>query len=395
MLTPSELYFAGASPLAPGAVHRAAPVPPVRHAPSLQLLAPGRRAAGLSHRRYEPPAFVSAGHLSPDGPIHGAAAQAGPWWRSRRSPIVLTSIGGVKPRRDAHGFELQPLHTRLARHLALGANVSFFHPHPNSPCVRRHMGDQPWVVAHVQLGENEFDLAVYDFEGHDVAEEAEHASNEWDEAGFGTVMEYANSFKAKILIDVGASLGWYSFAFATGGRTVLAIEPFGPNLDLFNTSFCLNPARNATIGLMPIGLSSATRRCDLYQRPDGRDYGNAQTVCKSMANHSVDPSLTKQGEEQTYLLDDVLPDEFRTGAKVMRVDVGAHAYHVLRGAATLLVEEGERPLVVSAWRHHQTSGAASPLHAPSPRYVRRSRPSLAMARRPRSSSGSCTTLATR
>ena len=260
------------------------------------------------------------------------------------------------PRRDAHGFELQPIHTRFARHLAIGANVSFFRPHPNSPCVKRHMGDQPWAVAHVQRGAHEFDLAVYNFPSHDLASDTDLASNQWDEAGFGTIMEYTNSFKVKILIDVGAGVGWYSFAYATEGRTVLAVEPFGPNLDLFNTSFCLNPAQNATIGLMPIGLSSASRRCDLYQRKDGKDFGNPVSVCKGMNTTAVATSLIKQGEEETYMLDDVLPDEFRTGAKVMRVDIGAHQYPALKGCASLLVTEyrskvvGDR--VVKVVRRH-------------------------------------------
>ena len=351
MLHPLDLYFAGSSPLA------VAPVPgvaPRGSSHNVELLA-GRRASRF--RRYEP-AFVPAKHTR-QPPLTTSLSQSSVpqtplGWRQRGSPIVFTDTGGrVTPRRDAHGFELQPVHTRFARHLGIGANVSFFRPHPNSPCVKRHLGDQPWVVAHVQRGANEFDLAVYDFPSHDVAMDTDLAANEWDEAGFGTIMEYANSFKAKILIDVGANLGWYSFAFATEGRTVLAIEPFGPNLDLFNTSFCLNPAQNATIGLMPIGLSSASRRCDLFQRADGKDFGNAVSVCKGM-NVTADPSLIKQGEEETYLLDDVLPDEFRTGAKVMRVDIGAHQYHALKGCASLLVQEGERPLAVSSPQTTQT-----------------------------------------
>ena len=348
MLNPLELYFAGSSPLAP--VHSAAPLAPSHN---VKLLA-GRRAA--RYRRYEP-AFVPdrqndrqrdrqpprATSLS-----QSKVPQTPLGWRTRGSPIVFTDVGGrVLPRRDAHGFELQPIHTRFARHLAIGANVSFFRPHPNSPCVKRHMGDQPWAVAHVQRGAHEFDLAVYNFPSHDVARDTDLASNQWDEAGFGTIMEYTDSFKVKILVDVGAGVGWYSFAYATEGRTVLAVEPFGPNLDLFNTSFCLNPAQNATIGLMPIGLSSASRRCDLYQRKDGKDFGNAVSVCKGMNTSAVDPSLIKQGEEETYMLDDVLPDEFRTGAKVMRVDIGAHQYPALKGCASLLVTEGERPLAVS------------------------------------------------
>lgn len=390
MLNPLDLYFAGSSPLAP--VHSAAPLAPSHN---VALLA-GRRAA--RYQRYEP-AFVPAQHDRQHDRQQPRATslsqskvpQTPLGWRTRRSPIVFTNIGGrVLPRRDAHGFELQPIHTRFARHLAIGANVSFFRPHPNSPCVKRHMGDQPWVVAHVQRGANEFDLAVYDFPSHDVSEDTDLASNQWDEAGFGTIMEYADSFKAKILIDVGANVGWYSFAFATEGRTVLAIEPFGPNLDLFNTSFCLNPAQNATIGLMPIGLSSASRRCDLYQRADGKDFGSAVSVCKGM-NVTVDPSLIKQGEEETYILDDVLPDEFRTGAKVMRVDIGAHQYHALKGCASLLVTEGERPLAVSS---PQTIPQRPPyfhLHAlPTAVLACRSAPSLATAPRRASSSSLCT-----
>lgn len=348
MLSPAELYFAGASPLAP--VHRAVPL---ASSHTVKLLA-GRRTA--QYRLYEP-AFLPVRQKDRERdrqpPLATSLSQSKVpqtplGWRARGSPIVFTDVGGrVLPRRDAHGFELQPIHTRFARHIAIGANVSFFRPHPNSPCVKRHMGAEPWAVAHVQRGAHEFDLAVYNFPSHDLARDTDLASNQWDEAGFGTIMEYTNSFKAKILLDVGAGVGWYSFAYATEGRTVLAIEPFGPNLDLFNTSFCLNPAQNATIGLMPIGLSSASRRCDLYQRKDGKDFGNAVTVCKGMNTSAADKSLSKQGEVETYMLDDVLPDEFRTGAKVMRVDIGAHQFPALKGCTSLLVQEGERPLAVS------------------------------------------------
>jgi hypothetical protein len=126
------------------------------------------------------------------------------------------------------------------------------------------------------------------------------------------------------------------------------IEPFGPNVDLLNTSFCLNPARERYIALMPIGLGDAERRCDLYQLADGPNFGDAQAVCKNKTDPTIDPSLIKQGEMEMFPLDEVIPPEFRSVPKVIRLDLGQHDLPALKGMSVLLQDELQRPLLVQS-----------------------------------------------
>ena len=274
-------------------------------------------------------------------------AQSGGEWGKLRTPLVMLDTAYNLPKRpDAHGYDMTPVSPqRLAYHPGLNANVSFFRMDPDSPCFKRHMGDAPWVVAHVEREEDAFDLAVY--ESHYMTRDLLRASSpSWKRSGFRDIERALDVLDAKVLIDVGANLGWNSFAFATRGRKSLMIEPFGPNVDLLNTSFCLNPARERYIALMPVGLGDAERRCDLYQLADGPNFGDAQAVCKNKTDPSIDPSLIKQGEMEMFPLDDVIPSEFRSLPKVVRVDLGQHDLPALRGMSTLLQDELQRPFLV-------------------------------------------------
>lgn len=274
--------------------------------------------------------------------------QGGGEWGKLRTPLVMLDTAyNLSKRSDADGYDMTPVKPqRLAYHAGLNANVSFFRMDPDSPCFRRHMGDVPWVVAHVEREEDAFDLAVY--ESHYITRDPVRASTSWKRSGFRDIEKALDVLEAKVLIDVGANLGWYSFAFATRGRKSLMIEPFGPNVDLLNTSFCLNPARERYIALMPIGLGDAERRCDLYQLADGPNFGDARAVCKNKTDPSIDPTLIKQGEMEMFPLDDVIPAEFRSVPKVVRLDLGEHDLLALKGMSTLLQDELQRPLLVQS-----------------------------------------------
>ena len=91
-------------------------------------------------------------------------AQSGGEWGKLRTPLVMLDTAYNLPKRpDAHGYDMTPVSPqRLAYHPGLNANVSFFRMDPDSPCFKRHMGDAPWVVAHVEREEDAFDLAVYE-----------------------------------------------------------------------------------------------------------------------------------------------------------------------------------------------------------------------------------------
>eukprot|EP00908_Phaeocystis_cordata_P000218 Transcript_10223.p1 GENE.Transcript_10223~~Transcript_10223.p1 ORF type:complete len:394 (-),score=113.99 Transcript_10223:15-1151(-) len=299
------------------------------------------------------PLAVAAAGASPLVPQGLAAGPGGTWGRTRTPLVALGASEKLSKRLDAEGYEMTPVSPqRLAYHVGLNAKVSFYRLDPDSPCFRGHMGSKPWVVAHVERDNDEFDLAVY--ESHDIAKDPLRASTGWGRSGFREIEKALDVLNAQALIDVGANLGWYSFAFATRGRKALMIEPFGPNVDLLNTSFCLNPARERYIGLMPIGLDNSSRRCDLYQLADGPTYGDAQAVC-DRKNADVDPSLTKQGEMETFLLDDVIPEEFRSTSKVVRLDLGGHELAAIKGMSTLLQDELQRPLLIQS-----TFSAANP-----------------------------------
>mmetsp|Transcript_149681 Transcript_149681/g.264226 ORF Transcript_149681/g.264226 Transcript_149681/m.264226 type:complete len:422 (-) Transcript_149681:78-1343(-) len=85
------------------------------------------------------------------------------------------------------------------------------------------------------------------------------------------------------LLDIGASMGWYTMLFARAGYKVIAIEPILLNQAALNATLCLNPKAAANVQILPIALvSQQDRKKTCVMQPRADDNQGAGTLSCSM-----------------------------------------------------------------------------------------------------------------
>jgi FkbM family methyltransferase len=134
------------------------------------------------------------------------------------------------------------------------------------------------------------------------------------------------------VVDVGANVGWFSFAAAANGLTVAAFEPFRQNVNLMKLTACLNPSIAPRVRLHALGLGNETRTCYLMSETS-INLGDGHTVCQPPHNVSALPAGYQIiGETAVRLLDDILD---QTKVTVFKMDTEGYELYVLKGATTL------------------------------------------------------------
>ena len=72
------------------------------------------------------------------------------------------------------------------------------------------------------------------------------ASNRWEIANTRAIitqlknLQKNNPNKTVFFMDVGANIGWFTFAVASTGTHVIAFEPFSNNIKAIKSSMCSN-----------------------------------------------------------------------------------------------------------------------------------------------------------
>lgn len=112
------------------------------------------------------------------------------------------------------------------------------------------------------------------------------------------------------LLDIGASLGWYTMLFARAGYKVVAVEPIAMNRIALNATLCLNPSAAANVKVLPIALvANEDRKKTCVMTARGEDQQGAGTIsCSadpsnlpcSPANSSSSSSLLEQSNMPCY-----------------------------------------------------------------------------------------------
>ena len=104
------------------------------------------------------------------------------------------------------------------------------------------------------------------------------------------LQEYAKQHNVPLsnvtFVDIGANVGWYTFAMADLGVHVIAIEPLPGNVELMRRSLCRNPQFAQRITIHPVGLSSLPNRtCVLYSGQI--NVGDGVLHCSSNHDHDM------------------------------------------------------------------------------------------------------------
>ena len=185
----------------------------------------------------------------------------------------------------------------------------------------------------VVAGSARFRMAVYatgDIVSGEIA-----GSKGWEREDTEEFIRTAAGNNEMAVLDVGANIGWYSFALAANGFRVFAFEPFRQNVNLMRLTACANPATAARIRLFAGGLGDRDQDCVLISET-GVNIGDGHTVCRAPGEpeHDIPAGYAVIGGVTVRRLDDVLPADAGP-ISVMKMDTEGFEVFALRGAERL------------------------------------------------------------
>jgi hypothetical protein len=88
-------------------------------------------------------------------------------------------------------------------------------------------------------------------------------------------------------VDIGANLGFFSFALAKSGWNVTSFEPMRENRALFKANLCANPDVVEQIDLHEVGLGDANKHC--YLVAPTWNMGDGYVSCGNDTNPVIRP----------------------------------------------------------------------------------------------------------
>jgi FkbM family methyltransferase len=128
-----------------------------------------------------------------------------------------------------------------------------------------------------------------------------------------------------VLVDVGANVGLYSCLFAKHGKHAVAIEPYGPNLQILYLNIYRNRL-DKEVEVFPVAVADRAGLMKLYGRGQGA---------------SLVPGWGDQPQHDfstvaVNTLDNIGGDRFRPSRLMLKIDVEGAEWDVLQGAASTL-----------------------------------------------------------
>ena len=143
-------------------------------------------------------------------------------------------------------------------------------------------------------------------------------------------------------IDIGANLGFFTFALAKSGWNVTSFEPMPENQALFKASLCANPDVVEQIDLHEVGLGDANQHC--YLVAPGWNRGDGYVSCGNDTNPVIRPdggTYTTRGQFDMKVLDEEMNQLKFAQRKVdfVKIDVEGYECHVFKGAKKLLAQK--------------------------------------------------------
>jgi FkbM family methyltransferase len=183
-------------------------------------------------------------------------------------------------------------------------------------------------------------MAVYG--SGDIVSDSITFSHQWEPRILSALLDAARVAKSNSpsaqrrlvdLVDVGANVGWFTFAAAASGLRVRAYEPFRQNINLMRYTACLNPKIARNIELNAVSLGNSTQTCYVVSET-GINLGDGHTVCSPPDDLSaaLRPGYAVIGNTAVRRLDDMWDG---SAVSVWKMDVEGYEMHVLAGASKL------------------------------------------------------------
>jgi len=210
------------------------------------------------------------------------------------------------------------------------------------PFLKNQLNEFVWVP-HINASGVTFGMYVYmnnDFVSNDI-----RALGAWDLKKLRQFQKLLKKFarlknltKSQVIyIDIGANIGWFSFAIASLGYQVIAFEPLLDNEILIRSSLCRNPTLMSNITFVNKGLGEKAQKCLIYSHD--KNIGDGHTLCGSHELNRTDWEIRSTIE--IVRLDDVL-FEGKTGfplqnVGLVKIDTEGHEPYLLIGASRSLL----------------------------------------------------------
>ena len=155
----------------------------------------------------------------------------------------------------------------------------------------------------------------------------------------------------RLMLDIGANIGWFTFVFALRKWTVHAFEPMPFNRQLLNATLCMNPELVQYVNIHPVALGIVDKPlpCKVYSAADNMGDGVVccdDDPCGGPLHVRTNRKFTLRGETMVQQLDTFLASKRFPPESVgfVKIDVEGYECGVLQGGKQLL--QHIRPAVV-------------------------------------------------
>ncbi|KAL7558516.1 hypothetical protein ACA910_008112 [Epithemia clementina (nom. ined.)] len=225
---------------------------------------------------------------------------------------------------------------------------------------------------------------------HDIVSHFVLDGGAWEKEATLRVAQWLQEYQTKhdlpslvnvTFVDIGANVGWYTFAMADLGATVIAVEPLPSNVELMRRSLCRNPQFASRITIHAMALSSSSSSTPTTILSSNNSSANNKNSCvlvsskenvgdgvlqcsqstKDANNNNYTHNPTAEGRKPQreeyalratniplHRLDDVigstLPEHQHIGA--LKMDTEGHEGHIVQGGK-LLFTSGRIPHIQS------------------------------------------------
>ena len=121
--------------------------------------------------------------------------------------------------------------------------------------------------------------------------------------------------KDKVVVDIGANIGYYALMEAKAGATVFAIEPVPDNFKSLSSNIELNEYKTIETYQMAIGSKNTTVRMALSEK------SNLHVITTDDNGNGIDVKVMKLDD---FLIGKKTPD-------IVRMDVEGYEYNIIKG----------------------------------------------------------------
>ena len=144
-------------------------------------------------------------------------------------------------------------------------------------------------------------------------------NGQWDDIDFNYIEKNTNE---RVMVDIGANYGWYSFMFALRNWTVYAFDVFQTNIDIIKKTICINNLDNNYINIMNYGLGNSKTTCtSFYEKNNGNTVLCCDSSCTKLHDQNFFVTRKQIFEKKTVQINTLDNFFYRKKVGYLKIDV--------------------------------------------------------------------------